>query len=207
MPFHFPFAIVISAVVAASCAGCGKTPGISFVGGGGSASSDGWWFLSGSTYFRSDEPGVVFGMQKTPEGTREFSYVILFKHANKSGRNVEHSENARVTFDGKTAEMRHGLKIDGKAFNLALDLEADKEAGKVQMRSLKIDGKEVDPAQGTVFLVDFTSAGMTYEQIHAALPADLPDPTDDTKVVEKLARDVIQKLKSENDRAKKFLEP
>lgn len=103
--------------------------------------------------------------------------------------------------------MRDGITIDGKSFKLALDLEADKDAGKVTVRKLTIDGKDVNPAQGTVFLVDFTSNTVTHEQIHATLPADLPDPTDDTKVVAKLAREVTQKLKSENDRARKFLEP
>ncbi len=205
--FSLHVVLVAAALFVAPLSGCGRSSGFSMVGGGGSTSSDGWWFLAGSSYLKSDEPGVFFGMQKTPDGKREFSYVILFKHANTTGGNFAQARHSNITFDGTTAAMRDELTIDDKSFKLALDLEADKEAGKVKVRTITIDGKDVDPTQGTVFLVDFTSNEVNYEQIHATLPADLPDPTDDTKVVEKLAQEVTQKLKSENERARKFLEP
>ncbi len=172
------------------------------VGGGGSVSGNGWWFSSGSTFLQPNEPGVLFGMQKTPDGNREFSYFVLFRHAVKS--TAQHTKNADVSFSGMVASMRDGITINEKSFELALELEADKDTDTIQSRTLTINGKGVDPAKGMLFLVDLTSDRVSYKQIIATLPNDLPDPTAETATVTKLAREVTQKLKSENDSVREF---
>ena len=200
---HCQVTTALAAIVVASFLGCNKAPDFSMVGGGGSVSGDGWWFSSGSTFLQANEPGVLFGMQKTPGGNRDFSYFVIFRHAVRS--TAQHTKNEDLSFTGMVASMRDGVTIDGKSFELALELEANKDTGTIRSRTLTMNGKGVDPAKGALFLVDLTSDIVSYEQIIATLPNDLPDPTTDTATVTKLAREVTQKLKRENDSVREFL--
>ena len=141
-------------------------------------------------------------MQKTPGGNREFSYFAIFRHAVKS--TAQHTKNADLRFTGMVASMRDGINIDGKSFELTLELEANKDTGMIRSRTLTINGNGVDPAKGRLFLVDLNSDIVSYKQIIATLPNDLPVPTAETAIVAKLARDVTRKLKSENDSVREF---
>ena len=204
MRFHV--AVVFVAVLVASLTGCNGSTGPSMVGGGGSVSGDGWWFSSGSMFLQPKEPGVLFGMGKSPTGNREFSYFILFRHADKvAGGDIQRTKSSDLSFSGTAASIRDGLTINGKPFELALELETDTGTGTIQVRRFTINGEDVDPKNGNLLLVDFTSDVVTYKQISATLPNGLPDPTNDTEVVAKLAREVTQALKSENGRVREFL--
>ena len=115
-------------------------------------------------------------MQKTPAGEREFSYFVLFRHTvTGEGANVHRPGNSGVAFDGKIATIHDGIAIEGKAFELDMRLETDEVTGTISARTLVIDGKDVDPAGGTVFFVDLASETVSYTQINAALPVGLPD--------------------------------
>lgn len=199
---HFQVTTAFAAIVVTLFLGCITAADFSMVGGGGSVFGNGWWFSSGSTFLQPNEPGVLFGMQKTPGGNREFSYFVLFRHAVKS--TARHTKNADLSFTGMVASMRDGITINGKSFEIALELEANKDTGTIRSRTLTINGKGVDPAKGTLFLVDLTSDIVSYKQIIATLPNDLPNPTAETATVTKLAREVTQKLKSENDSVREF---
>lgn len=199
---HFQFAIVLTAIVAGLLTACRRTPDFSTVGGGGSASSDGWWFSSGNIFLYLNEPGTLFGMQKTPGGNREFAYFVLFRHAVGDGATFQHTNNQ--SFSGMVASMRDSVTIKGKSFVLALELEADKNTSTIRSRNFTINGKDVDPAKGRLFLVDLTSDLVTCQQVSATLPNDLPDPKE-TATVTKLARDVTKKLHSENTSVQEFL--
>jgi hypothetical protein len=202
MSLHLAVAITTASL--AVMTGCNRSTGTSMVGGGGSVSGDGWWFSSGSVFLQPNEPGVLFGMEKTPTGSRQFTYFVVFRHAEKIG-DIERGKNSDLSYRGMTASLRDGLTINGKSFELALELETDKGAGAIQVRRFTINGVEVDPTRGNVLLVDFTSDAVTYKQVSATLPSGLPDPTNDSAVVAKLAREVTQTLKNENGSVKEFL--
>jgi len=199
---HFQFAIALAAIVAGLLTACHRTPDFSTIGGGGIVSSDGWWFSSGHIVLYPNEPGTLFGTQKTPGGNREFAYFVLFRHAVGDGATFKHTNNQ--SFSGMVASLRDGVTIKGKSFALALELEADKNTSTIRSRNLTINGKDVDPAKGRLFLVDLTSDLVTCQQVSATLPNDLPDPKE-TATVTKLARDVTKKLQSENASVREFL--
>ena len=195
--------LLFSAVVA--LAGCRKTPGFSLVGGGGSAASGGWSVSAGSIFLRPGEPGVLFGTQNTPAGERQFSYFVLFRHTvTGGGADVQRPGKPGVAFDGKVASIHDGIAIGEKAFELDMRLETDEATGTISPSELVIDGKEIDPAGGTVFLVDLASETVSYKQINAALPVGLPDLTE-TAAVMQLARQVTRRLMRENDAVRDFL--
>jgi hypothetical protein len=197
---------IVLATACLSLQGCSENPPFSYLGGGASTQSDGWWFSAGSVHLQSAEPGLAFGMQKTPTGDREFAYVVLFRHAISERSGFNQAQQAGVSFDGTIASMRHSLTIDEKVLKIELEIEAIQNSGTLSPQSLKVNGTDLDPLEGKIFLVDFTSDAMSYHQIDSELPESLRDPTRETKAVSQLARNVIEKLENENETVRNFLQ-
>lgn len=97
---QFRLTVVVTAVILGMSSGCDVPRGFSHIGGGGTVESDGWWFSCGSVFLQPNEPGVLFGMKKTPDGNREFAYVVIFRHnVGNDGAHVSQTTNGGVEFD------------------------------------------------------------------------------------------------------------
>ena len=169
------------------------------VGGGAGVGGDGWYFNSGSTYLNRDEPGVLFGMYEDPSGNRALSYVVILRHGIDDFSNVNDSNVGGMTFDGEVASIKDGISIDGKGVELEFKFQVDES--KVNTSKMGINGKTLDAADGNLLLVDMTQDVVTWSQVHARLPKDLPDPRDvtsSTETVEKLAQQITDQLARKN---------
>ena len=100
--------------------------------------------------------------------------------------------------------MHEAITINGNAIEYDLEIQLKKDASAIASTKLTMNGKEMDPGKGMVFLVDLASDTVTYDQISANLPGDIPDLKENTTVT-KLAREITQQLKSENNSVRKFL--
>jgi hypothetical protein len=196
---------IILAITWMSLQACSQKPPISFLSAGASGGSDDWWFSAGNHYLRSDEPGLIFGLQKTPSGAREFAYVVLFRHEINERSAYSQAMETSVSFDGKIASMTDGVELDGKILKIELEIEANRDAAILEPKTFRINGADLDSVQGRVFLADFTADVMSYQQIDVGLPESPPDPTGDTETVADLARNLIEKLEDENELVRTFL--
>ncbi len=163
------------------------------VTGGSSVSSDRWWFSSGGTYLNNDEPGVLFGIYEDPTGNRDFTYVVLIRHNASDLANVSNANKAGLNFDGQVASMQDGITIDGKG--IELDVEVQVDANRIKSTKMTINGNVVDASQGRLLLVDLTSDVMTWKQVHAAFPTELPDRnklSESTETISRLAKQLAQ---------------
>jgi len=178
----------------------------SIVAGGPGVGGAGWYFSSGNTYLTRDEPGVLFGMYRSPGGDRGFSYVVLVRHNSREITEVLSTARAGLNFDGEIASIKDGLTFDGKG--IELDLEVLVNQREITSTSIAVDGQAVDASQGRLFLLDLTSDRAAWTQIDAEFSSHLPDPrdlADDTQLVSKLSREVTEQLAKDNETVRRFL--
>lgn len=195
-------ATTILAAVTMGTPSCKRKMNYPMTSGGVVTSTDGWWFSAGALHLEKGQPGVLFGMNKTPSSDRAFSYVVLFRHGNLESR----GHSARVNYNGKTVSIRDGLEVNRSKFELALEMTSDENAGTLKVDTFSIDGKEIDLTKGKVFLVDLTSAPLSVKQIDVPLPKDLPT-TGNTEVVADLARTIAKQVLQADSSARDFLQP
>ncbi|MEM8666048.1 MAG: serine/threonine-protein kinase [Planctomycetota bacterium] len=165
------------------------------VGGGGAVSSDGWFFSSGQIYLQQNQPGVLFGMHENPSGDRELSYVVLFRHHAKDRSVISRPSRIGTSFDGQMAKVTDGISIDGRAIEFSLSMQVDAKKMGIASTTLTIDGKAMDYNVGRLLLVDLTGKSVTYSQVNAKLPTDLPIPrniVEDTDFVAELAKRLMR---------------
>ncbi|MEM1067487.1 MAG: serine/threonine-protein kinase [Planctomycetota bacterium] len=165
------------------------------VGGGGAVSSDGWFFSSGQIYLQQNQPGVLFGMHENPSGDRELSYVVLFRHHANDRSVISRPSRIGTSFDGQMAKVTDGISIDGRAIEFSLSMQVDAKKTGIASTTLTIDGKAMDYNVGRLLLVDLTGKSVTYSQVNAKLPTDLPIPrniVEDTDFVAELAKRLMR---------------
>jgi hypothetical protein len=195
------FAVIAALLAVAFTSGCNRSPSFSNVSGGATVSSGDWWFSSGSFFLQPNEPGVLFGMQKSPDGSREFSYVVIFLH---DSPNVTRPPQPSVSFDGSVASMSDGVAFNGDGIDFTLVLETDSKSKKIQPTKMTIDGEAVDPEKGTLILVDLTASPVAYKQVKAEFPGEFPEPVQTATVVT-MAQRLTKQLRAENDTVDEFL--
>jgi hypothetical protein len=145
----------------------------------------------GNIFLQQHEPGVVFGVYETPDGRREFSYVLLLRHGIADDSVSVQSPKTVVSINNFIASMHEAITINGNAIEYDLEIQLKKDASAIASTKLTMNGKEMDPGKGMVFLVDLASDTVTYDQISANLPGDIPDLKENTTVT-KLAREITQ---------------
>ena len=217
---HFHGAVVLAVLFVAMPSGCdtqlpsfdvGTHEGFSsfddrpVVCGGVDTTRRGWRFSAGMLSLQTNESGVVFGMQKTPSGKSEISYVVIFSRTiSEDGVRMRGNNDANIKFDGEVATVTQGITLDANSIEFKFEFQVDREAVTFQLAKITNDNKEIDPSKGAVFLVDLRTSPVTYEQVNAKLAA-VPYP-DDQEEIKDLARQITTQLKSENDRVREFLE-
>ena len=201
---RYSFLTVAALLVTAS--GCDESPRFSMLGRGAGSTADGYSFSAGSIFLQEHEPGVLFGAQKTPHGHQRFTCFVIFRHAVDDEKfGISRPRNQSLSFDGSRVLMTDGITIDGKAIQLDLQLQVDRVAGTVQATEFAVDGSDIDPSDGVLILADLRTLPVTYRQVNARLPEFLGDPVKmEPTVVRKPAREVTQKLRTENADVRNF---
>ncbi len=179
------------------------------VGGGCRVANSDWSFSCGHVFMKKDEPILVFGTYDTPTGDREISYLWIFSNSTfenfqTEDQQVNLGKSASLSFHGDVVVMRNDITIDGNNIDLDVEFQTNDETSTVQAKKFTIDGKDIDTSKGLVFLVNLASDAGNYEQVNAKLPSDFP-AQETTENVESLARQIVKKLKNENDRVREFL--
>jgi type 1 fimbria pilin len=182
---------------------------VEVVGVGCRVSSSDWSFSCDHVFMKKNEPILVFGTYDTPTGDREISYLWIFSNSTFENiqteeQQVDHGKSARLSFDGEVAAMSNDITVYGNRIELDVEFQTNDETSTVQTTKFTIDGKDIDTTKGLVFLVDLASDAGNYEQVNAKLPSDFP-ALETPGNVETLARQIIKKLKNENDRVREFL--
>ncbi len=175
------------------------------VGGGGGGTSDGLGVQNGTMYIAVGKPGITFGLKQKPGSEPEMAYLVIFRHKVTDGAQVGGgSRNQAVGGGTMRAEMTHDLELHGKMFTIAEELEFDPAAREFKKEAATINGQTVDMKAGRVFLVDFTGDKLTWKQVKAKLPTQLPDlkETDD---IRKLVKQVMKELPRESSEVRQFL--
>ena len=178
----------------------------SIIAGGAGVGGEEWYFSSGNTYLKQDEPGVLFGLYEDPSGDRGFTYVVLVRHNTLNYAEASIATDPSLKFDGKTASIKDGITIDNKG--IKLDLEVLVSKSRIESTKLAVDGNSADATRGKVFLVDVTSDQAVWNQVDAVLPLDLPAPqsvASDTKLVAELAQQLTEQLAQDNSSVREFL--
>jgi hypothetical protein len=205
---------ICSLLVVLSLWGCSRQNDFEIVEGGGSTESDSFGFQAGGLFLKEGLPGVMFGTEKKPAGEREFVYLVIFKHqvsatsnfiTRSNSLNATGGEKRLVTMTADLGLGIGGLGIGVQQADLKSVVEIETRTKTVKRETLTLNGKEVDLGRGRLFLADL--AGTTkpkWEQVHAKLPANLPDPKE-TKGVRDLVRRVFDELPKESESVRDFL--
>lgn len=187
--------------------GCKKGSPVSMISSGGGGSVDGWSYSSGGLYFVAPDPGMIFGTLKTPSKMREFSYIILFRHGvTPSSKNlkIEQPSGSGGRYQDHKVSILDGLSINGTECKLVAEFRPDESTKRFAVESLSINGTNMDPGKGMLFLVDLTASPPSVKQVAVALPRDLSDVID-LNAAKSLGWTTIQQLKSSNLQVNAFL--
>jgi hypothetical protein len=84
------------------------------------------------------------------------------------------SVNGNLAVNESEATDRTRLEAGGKKLALVYAVRLDH--GRMTSQELTVNGKKVDLHDGHVFLADFTKEELTWSQVKADLPENLPDP-------------------------------
>ena len=138
---------------------------------GSSSSSGNLGISGGSLIVVAPKPGIYFGMVRKPGSQEQFTYLILFKYGRPSAHGWNRSIQSHCTSDGRKAETKDAIELDGKRIEAAYRIELNETLTAVANESLAIGGKNVDMKSGQVFLIDFSAETPTYQQKKVELPA------------------------------------
>jgi hypothetical protein len=192
-------------IVAAGAAGCGNrapTP-YQYTAVGTRTSTGDFAATGGNLVAHWGKPGVMFGTVTTPKTPTRLSYVILFKPPPAIGGgglgNNHKSQNL-----GKGGEVRNAYTINGKRVEAGVRFELNADGTAVEKETLTVDGKEVDPSAGRVFLLDLTAVPPASQQKNIALPGDVP-LLDKEADVERYAEALLKSLQAKGPEIKDWL--
>ncbi len=118
------------------CVGC-QPESASMVGGGVAGASNGFWVSAGSQWIVESQPGVVFGMLKTRNTARRFTYFVVFKHDfPKSSCSV----SSRVLNDGREATSTQEIEVCGKKMEIVHKANFEPQETPDLKESFEVDG-------------------------------------------------------------------
>lgn len=166
------------------------------VGGGGSVEAEGLSISAGNRVIRENEPGVVFGTAKLPDTAREISYAVVFNYDDPTDALVTPAE---MSSDGSIGRAEQRVIIGNRNFDLQYSIDA-----KTRDESFTINGSQVPPTDGKVWLVDLRDGKNIVERIDAILPhvtEDMPAQ----KSIEETAAEILKAVRSHNDIGREFL--
>jgi hypothetical protein len=150
--------------------------------------------LAGGLALREGEAGGAFGTVQVGTGKRRLAYFAVIKHGLNADTGTSTSEKSRVGPTSGESTQVVGVGDRKLTITYRVKLNARKE---VQRETLTVNGKEVDAAKGRVLVVDLTAKPPTWGQMKVALPAEVPDVSED-KAAAALVKRVLADLAKKN---------
>jgi hypothetical protein len=186
----------LAALLLVAVLGCGtKDAPYKYTVSGNRGQSDGLLISGGNLMVHEGMPGVFFGTVKTPGGTEQFSYFVVFKHGIVQSDGASVSQDGNASCNGREGSSDHTVVLNGKTIQAKHEIQLD-DMSKVAKEVLEIGGKVVDVKAGRLFLIDLTAASPTYDQRDVEISVDIP-ALESPEDVETLAGQALESLKSE----------
>jgi hypothetical protein len=159
----------------------------------------------GGLVVREGSAGSGFGTVRAGKGKRRFAYFVLFKHKLGDAGEGETacSEDASAGDEGGSSTQT--IQIAGHRLTIAYRVELDRRTRKVRKEVLTLNGKDVDPRKGRVFVVDLTVSPPRWEQKRLRLPDGVPDASR-PKDAEALAKKTLADLARQDRSVRAFLD-
>ena len=202
------FGLALLALIVAAIAGVQfvrfSSPAFKMVMQGSSSTSDKLQVSGGNLVVIAPRPGVFFGTVKKPGGEEQFTYVIFFRYGAPLENGAGHGIDFHCTSDGRSAETKDAISLEGKRIEAAYRVELDEAHAAVASERLTIGGNDVDIAAGQVFLIDVTAETPQYRQKKATIPA-IVAKRDSTQAVEQTAQTLRKELAAQDPEIKEFL--
>lgn len=158
--------------------------------------------LAGGLALREGEAGGAFGTVQVGTGKRRLAYFAVIKHGLNADTGTSTSEKSRVGPTSGESTQVVGVGDRKLTITYRVKLSARKE---VQRETLTVNGKEVDAAKGRVLVVDLTAKPPTWGQMKVALPAEVPDVSED-KAAAALVKRVLADLARKNKPIRAIIE-
>ena len=152
------------------------------VSGGTCVGKDGWWFQNGMVYLPQDGPGLLLGMHEGPSGHREVGYAVVFHHNATSESEITAAINSGTDYIAGVASVVDGIKINGKAIDLTMNLRLDQLGNDIVDTKMTFNGTDVDYNKGRLFVVDLTGDKVVWTQADMEFPNNVPSPRGLTEV-------------------------
>ena len=169
---------------------------------GASSSSDNLAVSGGNLYVSAGKPGMLFGTVGRSRQNEEFSYLIVFKHANPTLADSR-AVDFQCSSDGRQAKTIDKISIKGTAIEADYQIRLNESMNEIESESLAIGGELKDLSRGKIFLIDLTDSAPEFEQIDGVLPqiSNELKTTDDIKQLMELIEASLDTL----PKAKKYL--
>lgn len=162
------------------------------------ASTGGVTIMGGAGVWETGKPAVLFGLAQGQGAAPRLTYLVLCEHSATIEGAWSTRENRTTSNDGRIAKSGHTFGVGDLEFDAAVRLEWNGQ-GRVVGESLRFDGRDVDPADGRVFLVDLRGKESRVLQIAADLPAPLLPEEEGEAAVEAYSAEVVEILRSRGD--------
>jgi hypothetical protein len=174
-----------------------QSPSLKIVMRGASSSSNNLSVSGGNLVVVAPKPGVFFGTVQAPGRQEQFTYLILFRYGRPASNGSNRGIEVHCTSDGRKAETRDAIELDGKRIEVAYHIELDEKQTAIEKERLTIGGRSMDMTADQVFLIDLATETPTYQQKKVELPA-IPSKLESMQDVEQLAETIRSSLENQD---------
>lgn len=151
--------------------GCFDAPRLSLAQSGHSCDNGNVGISSGGVVMGAGEPGALFGTIQRAAGKPEYSYLVILKMDDSSRSERTYTESGFAQCVPGKLQATSTTTFNGRGVQADHVAALTDDQVRVTSEVLKLQGREIDPDEGRLFLFDLSAASAELKQLDVELPS------------------------------------